>query len=291
MNVMNYATRNVLTVASSDSIDRAISLMEERDVHHLVVVCDGRAVGMVSDRDVLISTGWMFAVERQLAPRHGGPPGVVGPTRIEQIMSRPVVGLNPADSAREAAQIMLERKIGAVPILRNGALVGLVTETDLLRWLDELAFGDTPVAVFLRALVRERIPAQIVWAAPDAPLEDVIDIFRRFRVRHVPVADMERMLVGIISDRDVRRALGWSSTRDMQAEAEGRLIDVEQPKIVAETMQREVATIGPNDTLRSALRRMLEQRIHSLPVVEGPKLFGIVSATDFTRAIAREGLL
>lgn len=291
MNVMNYATRDVLTVAPSDSIDEAISLMEEREVHHLVVVRNGRAVGVVSDRDILISTGWMFAIERRSAPREAGSGGVIGPTRVEQIMSRPIVGLDPTGGAREAAQRMVERKIGAVPILRDGGVVGLVTETDLLRWLDELALGDARVAAFLQTPVRERIPAHIVWAAPDAPLEDVIDIFRRFRVRHVPVADRQRTLLGIISDRDVRRALGWSSARDMQAEDEGRLTDVEHPSTAAEIMQKEVVTITPNEPLRTPLRRMLERRIHSLPVVEGQTVVGIVSATDFTKAIAHEGLL
>ena len=51
MNVMNYATRDVPAIAPSESIDRAIKLMEERGVHHLVVCRNGRVVGMISDRD------------------------------------------------------------------------------------------------------------------------------------------------------------------------------------------------------------------------------------------------
>jgi CBS domain-containing protein len=233
----------------------------------------------------------MFAVERRAGAGRGRAAKVVGPTRVEQIMARPVVSLDSSGSAREAARTMLARKISALPILRDDEVLGLVTESNLLRWLDELDFASTSAGRLLARPVSERMPARIISVAPEVPLEDVIDIFRRLHVRHVPVAGRGRMLVGIISDRDVRRALGWSSARDMLAEAEGRLAETAPPATAADIMQTEVATVTAAEPLRIALQRMLERRIHSLPVVEGPKLVGIITMTDFTKLIAREDLL
>jgi CBS domain-containing protein len=89
----------------------------------------------------------------------------------------------------------------------------------------------------------------------------------------------------------VRRALGWSSARDIQAQGEGQSTDAEHPSTASEIMQKEVETITPDEPLRAALRRMLQRGIHSLPVVEGRKLVGIVTSADFTKAVAHEDLL
>lgn len=87
MHVSHLVKRDVVTAAPGDSIDKAISLMEERAIHHLVVESNRRINGMLSDRDILLSTGWMLTAERRIDTGHGSE--VIGPTRIEQIMSRP----------------------------------------------------------------------------------------------------------------------------------------------------------------------------------------------------------
>jgi CBS domain-containing protein len=287
VNIMNYATRRVHTVEPGDSIDKAISMMEEHGIHHLVVAKDLWPLGMLSDRDVLTSTGWMLAVERSV---EGESPHVVGPQRVEQIMSRPVISLTPASDAHDAACVILDRKISAIPIVNGGLLVGLLTETDLLRWLGELAFDHNAADRLLRGPVRELMRARVMRVAPEAPLGEVIDVFRRYRVRHVPVT-VNSSLLGVISDRDVRRCLGWSSMMDMQAEARGRMSEITSLSTAVEVMQLDVQTISSAAPLREALQRMLEARIHSLPVVDERRLVGIITQTDFVKAIARDELL
>jgi CBS domain-containing protein len=100
---------------------------------------------------------------------------------------------------------MLERHI-AVPILEDGRLVGLITETDLVKWppLTELE-----VDRLLDRDVRDLMRAQVWSVSPHASLGELIHLFRERRIRHAPVVHNGK-LVGIISDRDVRRALGWA---------------------------------------------------------------------------------
>ena len=289
MNVMNYATRDVVTLPPSASIDTAISLMEERSIHHVVVTTGNRVVGMVSDRDILISTGWMLSIERKA--RSGGEgkakAKVVGPTQIHEIMSRPVVCLTIAHTARDAALLMLDRKISAVPVLNQDRLDGLITETDLLKWPP---LSEVEADRLLTHKVGDLMRVNVLSVAPDAPLTDLIHLFRTRRIRHAPVVQQGK-LVGIVSDRDVRRALGWAGVREMQAECEGRVLESELPQTAGEVMHVDVRTAGLSTVLRDALRLMLDERIHSLPVVEAQCLEGIVTETDFLRAFARNALL
>lgn len=290
MRIVNYATPEVVTVRPHDSIDRAIALMEEHDIQHLVVVREKQVVGMLSDRDILISTGWMLGCERQAMDPASGAQFRVGPTHVSQIMSRPAVTIAAGEDVAVGARIMLERRIGALPVLEEERLVGLATETDLLNWLDQLAVRDTLADVILHREVRDLMRLSVSTVTPTSPLEDVIDLFRRRRIRHVPVV-IDTELVGIISDRDVRRALGWSSVQDQKAEIAGRGESPIAAGFAADIMRTNLATLRPSTSLRIALRKMVEGRIHALPVTEADRLTGILTQTDYLRMIAREGVL
>jgi acetoin utilization protein AcuB len=285
MRILDYATRHVTTVSPIDSIDKAISLMEERNVHHLVATSGGRVEGMISDRDILISTGWMLSVERKYqrpGERHAH---VAGPMRVLEIMSKPVACLTVDHSARDAAALMLERKISAVPILNRQALAALVTETDLVKWPP---LSEKEADALLNREVRDLMRASVLSVSPEAPLAELIHLFRERRIRHVPVV-VNHQLVGIVSDRDVRRALGWGSIRDMQAENQMRLMEKNPPQKAGDIMHSAVRTVGLFTSLRSALRTMLDERIHALPVVETDCLKGILTMSDFLRAFAGDG--
>lgn len=286
MRIMNYATRDVVTLSPGDSIDRAISIMEERGFHHLIVRSDRRVTGMVSDRDILLSTGWMLAVERQADPSQ--PRSVIGPTLIGQIMSSPVHCAVPTLGAYEAARIFVERKIGALPIVDGDVLLGILTQTDLLHGLRDHFRMDDLADKVLDSQISTLMHPRVVSTTPTSAIFEVVSIFRHHHIRHVPVV-ADGKLIGILSDRDVRRAIGWAHIRDMQAEAQSRVF--ESPVFVENIMQRDVRTVAPGDTVRVALSRMLESRIHSLPVVQGDQLAGIVTQTDFLNAVAREFLL
>lgn len=286
MNIMNYVKRDVVTITPAHSIDAAISLMEERGIHHLVVVDGDLLAGMLSDRDILLSTGWMLAIERLARTPQGA--YTIGPTRISQIMSRWPVALAASDDARTAAALFVERKIAAAPVLQGGRLGGIVTETDLLRWLSDLATPGTAAYALLRTDVRGAMCGRVVSVAPDTPIGDLIDLFRRRRIRHVPVIE-EGRLVGIVSDRDVRRALGWANIRDMQAQEEGRMF--EGPELAHQIMKTDVLTLAPTDSMRAALKLMLEKRIHSVPIVQDEHVVGMLTQTDFIKMIASEELL
>jgi acetoin utilization protein AcuB len=127
-------TRNPVTIRENESIDDGLHLMRERKVRRLPVLdSSGRMVGIVSDKDLL----------------HAAPSPVTSLSvhelhyllarlKIKQVMSSPVVSVSPDTPIEEAARIMADHKIGGLPVVEDGGLVGIVTETDIFKILVEL---------------------------------------------------------------------------------------------------------------------------------------------------------
>lgn len=111
----------VLTVGPETTLEDAYRFLLEKGIRHLPVVEGGRVVGIITDRDIRLATS-------HLNPKGPCP----GCTRVEEVMTRGVVTAHPLDPVEEAARVMRERKIGSLPVLEDGTLVGIVTGIDLL---------------------------------------------------------------------------------------------------------------------------------------------------------------
>ena len=109
------------------------------------------------------------------------------------------------------------------------------------------------------------------------------DVMRLGRIRHIPVVDEEGTVVGVVSQRDLffnalLRALGYGSYASQKTLEEYRVKDA---------MHEPVITCEPDTPLSQAARTMLEKKIGCLPVLEGGRLVGIVTESDFVALIAR----
>jgi acetoin utilization protein AcuB len=116
-----------------------------------------------------------------------------------------------------------------------------------------------------------------------ATVRDAVVLMNELDVRHLPVMD-EGDLVGIISDRDVKSALGAEAT---DVDAYARQLD----SPVSRLMSSYVITVGPEDELGDAIDVMLENRLGNVPVIaeDPPTLVGVLSYVDILRA-ARDAL-
>lgn len=109
---------------------------------------------------------------------------------------------------------------------------------------------------------------------PDDKLVDAFELMRLHRIRHVPVLENER-LVGIVSDRDVRHAL---PLRDLESDkVYGREL---LTTTIGRVMTRNPITTEPDAPIREAAMIIGREKIGALPVVQGDRLVGIVSAED-----------
>lgn len=273
MKVSDIMSREVVYTSPQCPLDEAIHLFETHPFRHLPVVDEGRMVGMISDRDVALATGWILSSYRG---SRDGP----GPESVGEIMRESVRCLPDHATVNQAANLFLEEKISALPLIADKELVGVITTTDLLRTCLD---GDPGFDWKIRegSTVDAWMSSDVCTADPDMPLFDALDACKDEHVRHLPVVEGGK-LVGMISDRDLRSGLGQEIASDMVAQGEGRL-ELAQTSVAA-LMATEVVTVAPRSSLKEAANLMLEHGFSALPVVEDGVLAGILTQTDILRS-------
>jgi len=116
--------------------------------------------------------------------------------QIEEIMNKQVATAKPEDQLITAANTMLERKIGCVVLVEKQRVVGIVTESDLVKCA---ASGRDPN----RTLVREIMTSPAVTCTPQAPIEEAYAHMRRNNIRHLPIVSKDGTLLGIVTMKDL----------------------------------------------------------------------------------------
>ena len=130
--------------------------------------------------------------------------------------------------------------------------------------------------------VRDLMSRQVVATNPEDSIATLHDLMLEHDIRHVPVVDSNKSLVGLVSHRDLlRHSLVEQSDVPEFVEEEVR----ERIK-VAEVMTTGVYSVEPDTDIREAAQAMYENKFGSLPVVEGDHLVGIITESDFVRLMA-----
>jgi acetoin utilization protein AcuB len=137
MHVEELMTSKVFTVDPHDMIDRVFFLIHYEKVRHLPVVEKGKVVGMVSDRDMYKALGPKSNSNAIEANKTGSELHVV-PKKVQNIMRRGVISVSSDTLASDAASLMADNKIGALPVIDKDKLVGILSATDILRVFSKL---------------------------------------------------------------------------------------------------------------------------------------------------------
>ena len=129
LRVRDAMTREVVTLGPESSAAEAWAVCQEMGIRHLPIVEEGRLVGLVSDRDL-----------RDVSPPRGsgGESDTLGWVCMKDIMSTALVTIHPLDTIDHAAREIYERKIGCLPVVADGQLVGIITSTDMMRIMIEM---------------------------------------------------------------------------------------------------------------------------------------------------------
>jgi acetoin utilization protein AcuB len=124
--------------------------------------------------------------------------------------------------------------------------------------------------------VRELMTREPVTLVEDARLRDAVELVMVRRIRHIPVLDGAGKLVGIVTDRDVKRSLPSPLSAIASEEYEG-ILD-ETP--VTRVMTREPVTLGDGARVAEALEVMIASKVGGLPIVSNGHLVGIFTERD-----------
>jgi acetoin utilization protein AcuB len=128
MRVKDLITGPPITVTPETPVLEARRIMQVRCIRHLPVVEDRRLVGIVTDRDIRLN---MPSPATSLSVWEVN--YLLARLTVREVMTTTVIVVEPERDAHEAAGLLLSEKIGALPVLDGGRLVGVVTETDFLR--------------------------------------------------------------------------------------------------------------------------------------------------------------
>jgi CBS domain-containing membrane protein len=127
--VSDLMSAPVRTITPDRNLSALAELFDLHDLRHVPVIDEeGDVVGLISDRDLLRNI-LTDQADVPLSVRNAAMRG----TPVESIMTVDVVTLEPNDTARKAARVLLENKFGCVPITEGARLVGIITQSDFLR--------------------------------------------------------------------------------------------------------------------------------------------------------------
>src|SRR5215475_7961236 len=126
----NLMSKEVSTMGRNDTLDLADDIMTLERIRHLPVLDEGRVVGVVSQRDLFrsalaVALGYGEKAQKML----------LRTISVKEVMSEPVITISPEATVQEVTRLMLEHKIGCLPVVEGHTLIGIVTETDILRYV------------------------------------------------------------------------------------------------------------------------------------------------------------
>lgn len=127
-------------------------------------------------------------------------------------------------------------------------------------------------------LVEDAMTRAVETLSQEETLRDAINLLRSKRIRHLPVVEASK-LVGIVTDRDVKRATPSVLSGVAKEEYDAALLTIK----VAQFMTREPITVTPKSGLKAACGIFVNKKVGALPVVDDGRLVGILTEIDILR--------
>ena len=122
-----------VTLTPDDTLDLANNVISLGRIRHIPVVENGKLVGLLSGRDLIGA-----AANRIFGLNQKSKSALLKTESVKSIMKKRLVTVTPDTPIKDAARLMADKKIGCVPVISAGALVGLVTTTNVLRYLESI---------------------------------------------------------------------------------------------------------------------------------------------------------
>ena len=256
--VDDFMTTDVITMSPDESLELADAVMARGRFRHLPVIDgEGRPVSVVTSRDLLAA---------RVDP--------AAPRRVSDLEARDLWTVASGSSARTAARTLADHRFGCLPVTRDGVMIGLITEADILALL---------VRVLGRSGAfrqRDGMPLLAYMSSPvrcigiDASLEDARIALREHGFSSLAVVSETRRLVGVITTTDLVAA--GSIERGSLALPEG---------VVGDRMTRGVISVDIDASITEAARALVDSAVHRVFVIADRRLAGVISTTDIIAAV------
>ncbi|MCL7386613.1 MAG: CBS domain-containing protein [Thaumarchaeota archaeon] len=258
--VKDVMRREVYLVEGNDPVSRAIGIMREHNAP-LVIVVDklenGRILGAITERMIMRATYNPDAMKAKTVA-----------ARIPRISS--------SASVAEAARLMLENHVLALPVEEDGKIIGVIAVEDVVH-----AMGDE---FFSKIRVGDVMSRELVSIGPRDTVGQAIALMREHGISRLPVVDGGK-LVGVVTIHDIIIKVIQPRQRVTRGEYAGEKLRTLSHQ-VKDIMTTDVIVARPDEPLSTAIRRMLEADVSCLIVVHDGRPVGILTRTDILAPIA-----
>jgi len=279
MIVKDYMTSDVVRVEIPGNRDDVLKILKRTGISGVPVIKNKKIVGIITRKDLLRK------------PEE---------TQLGLLMTAKPITIEPDTDLREAARILVEKRIRRLPVVEGGHLLGLLSVADVIHAISQLKIKDE-----IKDVYTSRTFA--LWE--ETPLPVVGRVMEISGVDAIPILDAENKLQGIISERDLIRnssiedSVGvsdfsngtdddewtWESIRDNHSISFG-ISRVHLPdRPVKQAMVKSVVAVPQNAEVSECALKMRRSRVDQLPVVNGDKkLVAMLYDRDLIRAICNE---
>ena len=272
MKIKDVMQRSVTTVAEDESLGLALQLMLWNEVRHVPVLrpADGRVTGVISERDILRA-------------HYAGAESNALKRPVREFMTSPAVHIHPNAELADAAAEFATKSIGCLPVIEAGELLGIVTTTDLATTVAQCSVEGREAEGGGQDMVSALMQPNPFVARADEPLMLAAGRMLRGGFRHLCIVDQDEKLVGMLSDRDVRNAVGDPLLTLRAASLPLRLAKL----TIGQAMTPQPYTLKRDDSIKLAIDALLTHRLGALPVVDAAsRPVGVVSYVDILRHVA-----
>jgi CBS domain-containing protein len=264
MNLDELMTREVVTITPEKTLYEAAKLMGEKNIGSLLVFKYDTPVGVITERDLLNVVSSGVKLEKDWI----GGGASIRDEKVEKVMSFPVVKICVKSQLKEAARIMIEKRIRRLAVCDLGEIFGIITASDMIRSLPE-----APENMEAWFQVDYFMAKQIITVDAEMLVENVAEIMAEKRVGSVIVTSQGKP-IGIFTERDL---LNKFLVRDKSLIAE-----------VGNACSSPLITAPVGLCIHEAGVIMTKNQIKRLPITKDKKLVGILSARDLVEAYARK---
>ena len=263
--VKAWMSSPVVTVTPDTNLTDARSLIAEKKIRALPVMKDDQLVGIITKRgllrldlSILGSGSWHTNADLE-------------DEKVGDVMTRKPLTILAEFSVPKAARVMLENKITALPVMEKGKLVGILTNTDVLKFLIS-AYPELKKPV----LVQNCMTDEVVTVERYTSLLEAHRLMGTKRNGSLPVMENNK-LIGLVTRTDLMSSDPSRLASRNNQELSLKILTQDVEKV----MTKPVSTIGKDKEVIEAARLMVENKIHVLPVLDEKKeLIGIITESD-----------
>jgi len=256
-------THEVLTITPESTLYEAARLMGEKRIGSLLVMRYDTPVGIITERDLLgvVSSG----IDLEKDWLVGGVS--IKEEKVEKFMSYPVIKICLTSQVKEAARMMIEKRIRRLAVCESGKLVGIITASDMTRSLPEI-----PETMEVWFEVDYFMTKRVITADEETLVDSVAKIMAENHIGSV-IITRQGEPIGIFTERDLL-------TKFL---AKDKSLITEVGKVCSSPLITAPLGISVHD----AAAAMTSKNIKRLPITRQSKLVGMLSARDLVEVYAR----